>query len=274
MYRMKIFKYFKIKYMFFRINGNDIYVRDQGRNSPALVFIHSHGGSHESWLEISECLKIDFRCISYDISGYGKSQSRDDKYSIKRFGEELLQLLEELGVWNYVLVGHGVGAKIAQYIAGTKPRFLKAMVLISPISATPLLLTKEEQFRFKTAFNSQESIYDTIRLEMYSKDISPRKIQEIIWDMDSMSPSLTKWLVSDGLTEDVSANLKSIDIPILVLQGEWDRYSFEGQIGTVMDSFSNKELKIVENAGFLLMAQKPDETAGIIRGVIEKTQVI
>ncbi len=103
--------------MYYTVNKIKLFVKDEGNGQPALVFLHFWGGSSQTWNGVTAILKDKFRCISYDHRGWGRSEKTPTGYSIESLASDTLALIETLNLDNYILVGHSMGGKVAQYIA-------------------------------------------------------------------------------------------------------------------------------------------------------------
>src|SRR5699024_7402774 len=103
---------------------------------PALLFLHYWGGAARTWNVVMSSLSADFRCIAYDQRGWGGSDAPPQGYSIRDLAVDARELLRTLEIERYVLVGHSMGGKVAQFLAAQRPIGLEGLVLVAP--ATPI----------------------------------------------------------------------------------------------------------------------------------------
>jgi pimeloyl-ACP methyl ester carboxylesterase len=71
-----------------------------------------------------------------DLRGWGKSEHHADDYSLFAQADDVEGVIKALSVKDFVLVGHSMGGKIAQILAGRRPDGLRAVVLVSPAPLT------------------------------------------------------------------------------------------------------------------------------------------
>jgi len=115
---------------FFDSNGVRIRYVDQG-SGPPVVLIHGFSGSLEtSWVEtgVLPNLATDYRVIALDCRGFGQSDKPHDpkSYGIE-MGQDVVRLLDHLGIPRAHIVGHSMGAGITAQLLTTNPdRFLTA----------------------------------------------------------------------------------------------------------------------------------------------------
>ncbi len=79
-----------------------------------LVFLHSALADHRQWCEQVEALSSNYRCISYDLLGYGSSENAPETYDPS---DTLLELLDHLEVETATLVGSSLGGSVAIHAA-------------------------------------------------------------------------------------------------------------------------------------------------------------
>ncbi|MGH8336768.1 MAG: alpha/beta fold hydrolase, partial [Gammaproteobacteria bacterium] len=81
-------------------------------SGPPLFLIHGIGASRHSWDGLTSHLKQDFRCISYDLRGHGKSPLPAPPYSLDDLVADLERLRSELGIERAHFAGHSLGGMI------------------------------------------------------------------------------------------------------------------------------------------------------------------
>ena len=87
-------------------------------NGPAVVFLHGFPVSGQTWDAVVSHLRDRFTCYRPDLIGLGQSHSAAaDDYSSQGQARAFQQLLVELGVDSYALVGNDTGGWIARELA-------------------------------------------------------------------------------------------------------------------------------------------------------------
>ncbi len=78
-----------------------------------MVFLHGWLLSHAYWQPLIEQLQCHVRCLSYDLRGFGQSQTGDLPHTLISYVEDLSEMLDRLGIGKVWLVGHSLGGTIA-----------------------------------------------------------------------------------------------------------------------------------------------------------------
>jgi pimeloyl-ACP methyl ester carboxylesterase len=110
-----------------QIDGAHIAYDDDGFDGPAVVLIHGGTTDRRMWGRQIPVLRDRFRVISYDWLAYGDS---GDVVADHARHEQLLTLLDRLGVDHAVLVGSSDGGKLSLDAALTAPERVAGLVLV------------------------------------------------------------------------------------------------------------------------------------------------
>ncbi len=99
-----------------------------------LVFIHGWMLSREYWRPLIDQM-ANYRCLSYDLTGFGQSQGCTAKpshdYSLQAYAQDLLSLLDSLNINHAWLVGHSLGGSIALWAADQAPDRIKGVICVN-----------------------------------------------------------------------------------------------------------------------------------------------
>ncbi len=100
--------------------------------APPLVALHGGGSSSATWDRLAPALVArGYRVIAPDLRGHGAS-GRPGRYPLVGFRDDLLTLLDALGIGEYTLVGHSLGGYTAVLLARSRPERVRRLVLEDP----------------------------------------------------------------------------------------------------------------------------------------------
>ncbi|MGH9225134.1 MAG: alpha/beta fold hydrolase [Acidimicrobiales bacterium] len=128
------------------VNGGVKLHYQQLGEGPDLVMIHGLTGNLAVWhLKILPLLADHFRCLTYDLRGHGYSDMPPTGYTPDDMAEDLLGLLDALGIERAYLVGHSFGADVALYLSLLHPDRVQEVVAIeAAIPATIYLRDRDD----------------------------------------------------------------------------------------------------------------------------------
>jgi len=111
--------------------GARLYYEVHGRG-PALVFAHGLGGNHVSWWQQVPAFSERRTCVVFAHRGFVPSFSNDDPARLPHsFAEDLIALLDHLGLERVSVVAQSMGGWTALAFALRQPERLDALVMAS-----------------------------------------------------------------------------------------------------------------------------------------------
>lgn len=114
------------------VQVGDIVLHTERRGDPqkpAIVYANSLGTDFRIWDEVTEALGDRFSALLYDKRGHGLSDAPRGPYTIAGLADDLVGLLDHLGIGRFALVGLSVGGMIAQAVAARHPERVARLVL-------------------------------------------------------------------------------------------------------------------------------------------------
>jgi pimeloyl-ACP methyl ester carboxylesterase len=118
-----------------------IFFKDQGNGFP-VVLLHGFCETHQIWDGVASELAKDFRVITPDLPGFGKSQLLLQSFSIDDIGGLLAEWLIWLDISRPIIIGHSLGGYVALAIAQKLTVSLSGLGLFH---STPLADSEEKK---------------------------------------------------------------------------------------------------------------------------------
>jgi 3-oxoadipate enol-lactonase len=110
------------------INGTTIAYDDYGQGEP-IVFIHGVFVSRHAWYPQINYFAQNYRVITCDLRGHGESGVTRNPYSVDLFAQDVIALLDSLGVERAACCGHSFGGMVAQELALSYPQRISRLIL-------------------------------------------------------------------------------------------------------------------------------------------------
>jgi len=105
-----------------------------GNGCVKLVIELGIGCSWDNWFNIIDALKNDFTIILYYRLGYGKSSNPRSERTTKNIAIELHNLLSDLNINRFIMLGHSFGGLCTIQFAKMYPEMIRAIVLVDSTS--------------------------------------------------------------------------------------------------------------------------------------------
>ncbi|MDB5627470.1 MAG: pcaD [Tardiphaga sp.] len=106
-------------------DGCKLHVRIDGRDdAPALMLSNSLGCTLDMWEPQIAAFTTRFRVVRYDRRGHGQSDVPDGPYSMPRFGQDVIAILDALAIKRAHWCGLSMGGMVGQWLgANASERF-------------------------------------------------------------------------------------------------------------------------------------------------------
>lgn len=106
---------------------------------PDVVLVHGLGGNLAGWhLTMVPELQQEFRLLTYDLRGHGRSDAPPTGYTTGDMVRDLRGLLDAVGIERAALVGHSWGADIVLHFALLHPERVSRVVVVEGALLAPL----------------------------------------------------------------------------------------------------------------------------------------
>ncbi|MBU1347630.1 MAG: alpha/beta hydrolase [Alphaproteobacteria bacterium] len=216
----------------------EVFYKDWGTGQP-IVFSHGWPLSADDWdAQMLFFLHQGFRVIAHDRRGHGRSTQTATGNEMDTYADDLKVLFEALDLKDAVMIGHSTGGgEVARFLGrhGTS-RVSKAVLMgaVPPImvqsDANPGGLPIEvfDGFRAALAANRAQFYVDVPTGPFYGFNRPGAKVDQGVidnwWRQGMMGGTKAHYDCIKAFSEtDFTEDLKTIDIPVLVLHGDDDQ---------------------------------------------------
>ncbi|MCX7643863.1 MAG: alpha/beta hydrolase [Rhodobacteraceae bacterium] len=107
----------------------------EGGEGPALILLHGFPQNALCWSRVAPAFAERFRTLAPDLRGYGRSDAPPDDpahrtYSKRTMAEDILRLMDALGIERAAILGHDRGGRVAYRFALDHPDRLERLGII------------------------------------------------------------------------------------------------------------------------------------------------
>ncbi|MBX2914117.1 MAG: alpha/beta fold hydrolase [Cyclobacteriaceae bacterium] len=249
-----------------RILVNEVeisYLQTGAANALPLLFIHGFPFNKLMWTNQLETLKDKYRCIAYDIRGYGQSQAGDKDFSMDLFGDDLLAFLDALKIKKAVVCGLSMGGYIALNAIQKQPERFAALLLVDTQCGADTPEGRDK--RMKTiafikkngleiyAEESLKKLFATSSFQSHKQQV--QFIHETI--LNTPAEVICRTLQALADRKESCSYLPKVKTPVCVIVGSEDKITPPTVAQKMTDAVNRAQLNVIEASGHLTNLEQP-----------------
>jgi pimeloyl-ACP methyl ester carboxylesterase len=257
-----------------RSDDAEIFYEIRG-NGPPVVLLHPFPCDHEFWSPVAAALDSRYRLILPDLRGHGESEIGEGPALMQKHASDVARVLGAAGVGKAAFVGCSIGGYIlfefwrrfrervsSLVLCDTRPQAdtsearanrLKAAGAVLEQGPEPFIDSMIPKLMGRTTVATRPDLVDGARAmmrKMSAEDIS---------------------LVLRGMAErpDSVADLKSINVPTLIVIGEEDLLSTVADGELMRQNIADSQLKVIPKAGHYAPWEQPELVGKVLRQFLD-----
>lgn len=253
----------------------DLFFRETGHGQPLLI-LHGLFGSSDNWMSIAKALQEHYTCIIPDLRNHGQSP-KSEEWDYRVMVEDLLELIQKLGLNSTYMLGHSMGGKLAMEFSLFNPSYISKLVVADisprhyPVHHQTILegLSSLDLGELKSRKEADEILSSSVPefgvraflLKNLGRDDEGKFEWKLNLDVISRNIEEVGISVSDGL---------EFDHPTLFMRGERSKYVSDQDFENAKSIFPDSELVTIPDAGHWLHAEKPVEFVKELRKFLDQ----
>lgn len=247
-----------------RVNDIAIAYDDKGSGLP-VVLVHGHPFDRSMWRPQVDQLSSRYRIITPDLRGYGDTTVVPGKTPLSVFADDLIGLLDRLGLDRVVLCGLSMGGQIVMESHRAHPERVHALILAGtfPEAETPA----GREARYAAAERALREGMGPYADEVLDKMIAPHNVQalpavaaHVLRMMRGTSPEgAAAALRGRAERPDYLDSLSRATVPALVVVGEEDEYTPVAVAERMHSTIPGSTLAVIPGAAHLPNLERPEE---------------
>lgn len=246
------------------LKGFSLYYEDSGAGMP-LLLIHGFPLSAAIWRDQIAVLAGKFRVIAPDLRGFGRSELPEGGCTMDLYADDMIALLDHLGVEKAVVCGMSMGGYILLNLLERYPQ---------RVSGACFMVTKaggddaEGQARRKLLADEVLKSGAAVAATAFSKVLfapgtaatRPEIVAEVLQVMMASKPAgLAAGLLAMRERTDYEGGLAICKVPALVIAGEEDMAIPAAESRKLAAGIPGSQLRMIHGAGHMVMMEQAEE---------------
>ncbi|KIW03023.1 uncharacterized protein PV09_05677 [Verruconis gallopava] len=222
---------------------------EPGPARETFIFMHGLGSSQNYYVALVPGFVRDgFRCVVFDSTGAGRSPYTQIEQSVDSLAQDVIGVLDALGVGKAVVVGHSMGGIVAAHLATTWGDRVAATVWIGPVYPTA---TVAETFARRIEVvrrEGMEAMANTIphaAVGSRATDVAKAMIRELLLGQTAQGYISHCRVIASARPPAYG----EVQVPVLVVAGEEDKSAPLDAVKKMYDEIGTDEKRLVVMEG-------------------------
>jgi 3-oxoadipate enol-lactonase len=250
-----------------RANGIDIRY-DIAADGPWLLLAHSLATDLTLWDDQMPMLTRRFKVMRFDLRGHGGSSAPDIPYDFGMLTADVLGLMDALGIERCSFMGISLGGMISQCLALAAPERIDRLVLVSTTSAYPPAAKAiwAERIAAVRASGMEPLVAPTLERWFTPpyREAHPN-VMARIGNLVRTTPATGYIGCGHAIpTLDITARLREIRCPTLVIAGSEDAGTPPAMGKTIADQVPGARFELIPSASHLCNVERANVFNGLL----------
>lgn len=247
------------------VDGVPIHSTVRGTGPRTIVFVHGWTCDESSWREQVPFFEKNYRVITLDLPGHGKSGSpKSGPLTMELFAKSIEAVRVEAKAGKIVLVGHSMGTPVIRQYARLYPSNVAALVPVDGVLHLSGSANAPNPDRMKGPDGMKNR--ETMIRGMFGKSATPA-IQDHILKMMLAAPETTAWQAMAATFAPGNWTEETIAVPAL---GIYADHSAADDPAYFRKIFPNGSTVEVPGTGHFVMMEKPAEFNKLLADFLPK----
>lgn len=251
-------------------DGHRLHYRKGGEGSKALVCVHGLAQSGLMWATVIEGLPQDWTGYAIDLLGFGASDQPSSGYSIGLHASTVAEFIEAIPEQEVVVAANSLGGVVAMTAALDPSDKLIGLVLAGtgPRVRDPAKLMAYRD-HLSTMEMSRENLHGMAQGYCFNELPTPL-LDAIADEIAKASRTAILETMTSSLDTDLTAHLRRITLPTLVVQGLQDQGRPPEDGLTIVRGLQDGRLVVLPRVGHTPMLDAPEEFQELLTSTLRK----
>lgn len=180
-------------------------------DAPVLLMLHGSPGSMADFRELVPRLRQEFRLVSLDLPGFGRSAHEVPGYSIRAHAHYATQLVERLGLERFSILGFSMGGGVGLHLADRMPERVRSLILLASVGV--------QEFELLGTYELNHLLHGAQLVAVWMADHLVPHMG--LWDASPLDRAYARNFY-DTDQRPLRGILEGLEIPVLLIHGRSD----------------------------------------------------
>ncbi|MBA2439438.1 MAG: alpha/beta hydrolase [Thermoleophilaceae bacterium] len=253
-------------------DGTQLYYEEAGQGSP-VVFVHEYAGDYRTWEPQMRHFARGYRCVTFSQRGYPPSDVPSDpnRYSQDIARDDVIALMDALGIKKAHIVGHSMGAYTALHVGMKYPDRCLSVTAAGcgwgskqdpkEREAMKAMAAETGKMFAEQGIEKAAAVYADAPMRQAHKNKDPRGWAEFgkmlgEHSAEGHAHTMMNLQLKRPTLWELEAELKKFSVPLLVIVGDEDEPCLEGSF-YIKRKAPTAALMVIPRTGHTVTSEEP-----------------
>jgi pimeloyl-ACP methyl ester carboxylesterase len=246
----------------YTVDGNGVTA-----DTPALVFVHGWCCDKSFWKNQISAFAPKYKVVAIDLGGHGESGINRKNWTLDAFAEDVVAVVNKLGLNKIILVGHSMGGPViieaSNKLKGKVIGLVGADTFQNLGKTIPDSLVGPFLKPFRDNFRSTTTEFVKA---MFPSNADSALVKMVVDKMSSAPPEIAINTMENMFKDNAVSALKEFNAPIISIN--CDHYPVQVESNKKMVKFY--EIKIMRGVGHFVMLENPNEFNHLLQESVDE----
>ena len=196
-----------------------------GAGPRAIVFVHGWSCDRTYWAPQMRAFADRHEVVTVDLAGHGESGVGRSSWTMAAFGDDVVAVVEKLGLQDGVLVGHSMGGDVIVEAALRLGDRVRGLVWVDTYATLGEIRTPEEVEAFAAPIRRDfvAATRELVRRTLFVPTSEPELVERIAADMAAAPPDIAIDALVHAIDNDsaILAGLPRLTAPVVAINGDY-----------------------------------------------------
>jgi pimeloyl-ACP methyl ester carboxylesterase len=239
------------------------YVEQGDPQGIPVILLHGIGDSWHSFELVLPYLPKNIHLYAITQRGHGGSGRPHYGYAPENFARDIAAFMENLDIKQAVIVGHSMGATVAQCFAIQYPELTKGLVLAGSFAR---LQSNPSVAEFEQALEAMGPVMDKNFAQAFQQSTLVKPVPAVFFDTmvtesTKMPGRVWRAIMKELVRADFTEEMETITVPALLIWGDKDGFCTRADQDALLGSIPGSKLIVYKETGHAVHWEEPKRFA-------------
>lgn len=240
-----------------------------------LLLIHGWTDSHRSFEPLLPHLPASIRAIAVTLPGHGDADRPLAGYEIPALAGDMIAFMDALGIARAVVLGHSLGAWVAQQVALDEPGRVLGAVLVGALGAparNPVMPALHAELLDLLTEPVEEETARAFQLSTTEQPLAPEQLDVFVAESLKVPRRVWRATYEAFMQVDLVDRLPALAAPTLLLWGDRDQLATRAEQDLLARTIPRAHLLVYRGTGHAIHWEEPERVAADVAAFAEEVR--